>query len=279
MKRHALFLAALLITSSACFAAEPTSGTPVPIPSITKPSQDVTISFTHPGLVVELLVKQGDYVKKGAIVAKQDATEEQALYDISIAQAKDETRVTAQETVRDQKEKTYIRKKESKAASAAELDEALLDWKVGIANVILSKFEHAQDGLKAKKDEATLEKTRLYSPIEGRVEQTIIKAGENVDNQNMKVMRIVNIDPLWIEVPVPYALAVNLKNNDTATVIRSNKEQRTGKIIDIATVADSASDTLLVRIEVPNAAKTPAGERVSVSFPADGKVAASANDH
>jgi hypothetical protein len=43
----------------------------------------------------------------------------------------------------------------------------------------------------------------------------------------------------------------------------------------VATVADSASDTLLVRVEVNNDAHTPAGERVSVSFPNAAKVAIS----
>ena len=41
-----------------------------------------------------------------------------------------------------------------------------------------------------------------------------------------------------------------------------------GRIINIATVADAASDTLRVRVEAPNPTKRPAGERVAVTFSA-----------
>ena len=142
----------------------------------------------------------------------------------------------------------------------------MLDVEVGKANVRLSDFEHTQDGRKAAQAKATLEKTRLKTPVAGIVEQTMVKAGESVDAQNMKVMRIVAIDPLWIEVPVTFSLARTLKDNDAATITFSNKEVRTGKVTHVASVADAGSDTLLVRVEVGNAAKTPAGERVTVAF-------------
>jgi RND family efflux transporter MFP subunit len=253
----------VLLLSLSAFAADSTT----PIEAVTKPSQDVVLSFTHPGRVAELLVKEGDTVKAGQIVAKQDDTEEQAALDVAQAQADDNTRYEAQEKVQAQKQKAYENKKSSRAASQSEIDEALLDVEVAKANVRLSNFEHVQDGRKALQARATLEKTRLKTPIAGIVEQTMVKAGESVDTQSMKVMRIVNIDPLWIEVPVPFSLARTLKNDSSASIVFSNKEKREGKVIHVATVADSASDTLLVRVEVKNDAKTPAGERVSVSFP------------
>jgi len=261
--------AAFVLSAAVAFAAD--NG--APIEAVTKPSQDVILSFTHPGRVAELLVKEGDLVKAGQIVAKQDDTEEQAALDVAQAQADDNTRYEAQEKVEAQKEKVYENKKNSRSASQMEIDEAQLDVEVGKANVRLSNFEHVQDGRKALQAKATLEKTRLKTPIAGRVEQTMVKAGESVDTQSMKVMRIVNIDPLWIEVPVPFSLARDLKNNSPASIIFSNKEKREGKVIHVATVADSASDTLLVRVEVQNDAHTPAGERVSVSFPNAAKVA------
>src|SRR4051812_47024253 len=102
MKRTAMILAGLLLCATSAFSADPMPGTE--IQGITKPSQDVTISFTRPGRVAELLVKEGDTVKSNQLVAKQDATEEQAAYDLAEAQAKDTTRTLAQVKVRDQKE-------------------------------------------------------------------------------------------------------------------------------------------------------------------------------
>jgi len=234
----------------------------------------INVSPEVGGRVMSVAFQEGDAVKAGQLVAKEDDTEELAAVEFADSQATDTTRVTAQEKVRDQKKKVYERKRDSGAVNATEVEEALLDWEVGNANVILSQFEHLQDGRKAKQARATLEKTRLYTPIAGVVEQSMVKVGENVDNQNMKVMRIVNINPLWVEVPVPFTIARTLKNTDTAKVVFTNKEVRTAKVIHVASVADAASDTLLVRVEVENAAKTPAGERVIVSFNPAAKVAA-----
>jgi RND family efflux transporter MFP subunit len=272
MRITAAVLAGLLFSVTSAFCAD-LPAKPNEIQAITKPSQDVTISFTKPGRVAELMVKDGDTVKAGQLVAKQDDSEEQAALEIAVAEGKDETRTGAQVKVRDQKEKTYRRKLEAGASTAMELDEALLDWQVGIANVTLSEFEHTQAGRKATQAEKALEKMRLYTPISGVVFQTMIKAGENVDNQNIKVMRIVNVDPLWIEAQVPFAVAQTLKKNDPATVTLSNKETREGKIIFTAPVADAAADTLLVRVEVPNPSHTTAGEHVSVSFTPGARVA------
>ena len=92
--------------------------------------------------------------------------------------------------------------------------------------------------------------------------------GESVEQQT-KVIRVVSIDPLWIEVPVPLETARTLKLGNTARVKFADlKDAQQGKITHIAAVADAASDTLQVRLEVPNSALRPAGERVRVDFSA-----------
>jgi RND family efflux transporter MFP subunit len=278
MRSYALVIAALLGASCIAAAADPVANSQTEIAAISKPSQDRTLSFVRPGQVATLKVKEGDSVKEGDVVATQENSEEQAIYEISKAQAEDNTRTEAQEKVRDMKQKTYERKKATGTATAMELDEAFLDWQVGLANVKLSTFEHVQDDRKAKKDKASLEKTILKSPISGTVVKTWINPGENVDNQNMKVMRIINIDPLWVDVSVPFATARTLKLGDRPTVTLSDKEARTGKVTFIAPEADAGSNTIVVRVEVENRAKTPAGERVTVSFAKNAKVATGEED-
>jgi multidrug efflux pump subunit AcrA (membrane-fusion protein) len=44
-----------------------------------------------------------------------------------------------------------------------------------------------------------------------------------------------------------------------------------GSIVYVAAVADAASGTLRVRIEVPNKSNRPAGEHVEIIFPASRK--------
>ena len=117
---------------------------------------------------------------------------------------------------------------------------------------------------------------RLKSPIDGRVEAVHVRPGESVDAQQ-KIVRIVNTDVLWITVYVPTGRARTLSEGQPATVMFAaaggsdagqDAERVTGKIVHIAAVADAASDTRRLRVEVPNRSGRPAGEHVRVSFPA-----------
>ncbi len=258
--RMAPIIALLLATAAQCRAD---------VEAITKPSQDVTLSFVHPGLVAEVSVKEGDRVKKDDVVVKQDDRSERALLDQAKAQAEDNTRVEAQKATLDQKEvdyKKYEWAQKNGSATSFEVDHAKLDVTIADLSLKLAVVEHAQDQRKYEEAKIHVDQALIRSPISGMVEQTLVKAGESVEQQT-KVIRIVSIDPLWIEVPVPLETARTLKEGNEAKVkFDDGKELQTGKITHIGSVADAASDTLLVRLEVSNSNARPAGERVRVDF-------------
>ena len=107
----------------------------------------------------------------------------------------------------------------------------------------------------------------LKSPITGTVDKIEVEVGEAVNGLE-DVIRVVKTDPLWIDVPVPLAKGRTFKTGQPATVaFPSGSKEINGKIIYVSTVADAASSTLRVRIEVPNKQKRPAGEHVEVFFP------------
>ena len=239
------------------------------IEAITKPSQDVTLSFVHPGLVAEVSVKEGDKVAKDQVVVKQDDRAEQAVMEQAKFQAEDVTRVEAQKATLDQKRVDFKKFEWAKANGSAtefEVDHARLDVTIADLSLKLADFEHKQDQRKYEESKIHVDQAVIRSPISGVVEQTLVKPGESVEQQT-KVIRVVSIDPLWIEVPVPLETARTLKLGHTARVKFADlKEASQGKITHIAAVADAASDTLQVRLEVPNSSNRPAGERVRVEF-------------
>ena len=120
--------------------------------------------------------------------------------------------------------------------------------------------------------EVQVEKMRLISPIDGRIEKINVETGESI-NALTDVVRVVKIDPLWIDVPVPLDIATDLSILKKAIVIfpSPNRASVEGNIIFISAVADAASGTLRVRIEVPNKSNRPAGEHVEVVFPSSRK--------
>lgn len=274
-KITALLIAASLMTviSAPNFAQE--SAKPKGYQAVTKPSKDVVISFVRPGRVVEMLVDVGDVVKAEQLVARQDDAEEKAALAIDERKAKDETQVNAQITIMKQKQKEAERMRASgDSVGILELEAAQLQAKVEEARVDMSKEQREQDNLKFQQSTIAVEKLKLHSPIDGIVAQRLLEKGETADGGNMKALRIVQLDPLRIEVAVRITEARKLKEGNNASIAFSDKT-RVGKIIRIFPVGDAASETMIVRVEVPNPDKLSSGEKVFVDFtPAGAGVAA-----
>ena len=81
----ALATGSITLLSAPARAADDTGVTGTGEKSFTKPSQEVALDFSSPGLVSEVNVKEGDAVKKGELLARQDASVEaanKAMYEI-----------------------------------------------------------------------------------------------------------------------------------------------------------------------------------------------------
>ncbi|MDY7010624.1 MAG: efflux RND transporter periplasmic adaptor subunit [Planctomycetota bacterium] len=262
--------------------AVPASSTPLwadgGVAAITRPSGDVTLSFVRPGRVMKILVKEGQTVKVGDVLVQQDNAAEQAQLAQLKAQAEDATRIKAAEAQLDQKKLDLKKVEEATGATTEmEIEHAKLDVLIAELSLKLSQFQREQDNRKYNEARLQIERMRLESPISGKVERIFVKAGESVDALE-DVIRIVNIAPLWIDVPVPLGQARLLKNGlkavvEFAAADDAGKTDNTtggktayGKIVHIASVADAASNTLMVRVEVPNPTSRPAGEHVRVGF-------------
>ena len=204
------------------------------ITAITIPSADITLSFLQPGRIDSIPVTEGDKVKADTLVIQQ--------YNMA------ETALLAQKRV------------DLKRLELARQRHATTDLEV----------EHAQ--LEVKIAEIRVDNMRLLSPIDGFVEKIDIEVGESVQAL-ADTIRIVRIDPLWIDVHVPQDKAYTIKIGDTAIVKfpTPKKESSLGKVIFVSRTADAASSTLQARIEVPNKSKRPAGERTYIVFSASKK--------
>jgi len=239
------------------------------IPAVTKPSGDVTLSFALPGQVEKILVTEGDEVKADQILVELDDDAERAQLEQLEAQAEDTTRILAAQARLDVKKVELERKKGALAKGGVnelEVRNAELEVTIADLSLVLSKFEHEQDGRKAKEMRYRLERMKLASPIDGTVEKRYIRVGESVDKL-AKVIRIVKVNPLWIDVAVPVDYVRKLKEGDQARAQFADGENVGGKVKHIAMVADARSRTRTVRVEVPNPARRPAGEHVRVTFP------------
>lgn len=244
--------------------------------AITRPSSAPVMSFPLTGKVAKVLVQQGDRVKKGQPLIQLDdsveALELQALQE----QAEQKIRVEAAEKSLDQK-RVELEKKEwaykRKAATELEVKQARLDVDIAELSLQLSKFQRTQDRLKYLQAKARLDRMTLRSEVDGLVENVLVEPGEVVTHET-KAIRVVQIDPLWLDVPVPMGQAAHLQAGAVARVTFSiGQASRDGKVLHVAAVADAASRTRTVRVELPNPDGRAAGEHVTVTFPAAATVA------
>ena len=264
--RKAILLSAILVLGT----LQPSLGFANGTKAVTKPSQDVTLSFLGPGRIVEVLVEAGDDVSADDPLVKQDDASEQMRLEQLRAQALDTTNIDAAQADLDQKQVDLDKLEKGRSEGVVtswELDHAKLDKIIAKLRLSMARFEHKQDQRKYDEVRIHVERMKLNCPIAGTVEEILVEPGESVDALE-KVIRVVNIDPLWIDVPVPLKDTWNLKIEQSATVEFKglNPAQITGRIIHIAAVADAASATRTVRVEVPNKAQRPAGEHVKVSL-------------
>ncbi|KPJ56088.1 MAG: hypothetical protein AMS16_03010 [Planctomycetes bacterium DG_58] len=244
------------------------------VAAITRPSKDVTLSFVAAGCIAEVLVKEGDEVKAGDLLVRQDDAAERARLEQLKVEADSLVGIKTREAQLAQKEVELEKLEDAfkkKAVSKWDVEQARIAVIIAQAQLDLEKLNHKKDQLTYKETRIQLERMRLESPIAGKVEQILFEPGESADAL-ADVIRVVKVDPLWIEVPVPLVQARKLKGTAAAHVTFPDKPERParGKIVHIGAVADAASDTLTVRVEVSNPTGRPAGEHVSVSFPTNG---------
>jgi RND family efflux transporter MFP subunit len=240
------------------------------VAAITAPSADRILSFVQPGRIEQVNIKEGQSVKTGQVLVQQyDAVEQAKLAQLE-ADSQNTINVQASEASLAQKE-VDLKKLEKaaalNAATALEVEHARLDVKIAELSVKLAVFELEQAQRKYEEAKIQIGNMRLKSPIDGVIEKLEVEPGESV-NALEDVIRVVQINPLWIDAPIPLEKARDLQYGDQTQVIfpGSAQTQVEGTIIFIGAVADAASDTLRVRIEVPNKSNRPAGEHIKVIF-------------
>lgn len=189
-----------------------------------QPEVEVKLSSEVSGEVTELLVKEGDVVKKGQLLCKVRPDVLQSGYERAVASYNSQkAAVAASEQALAQNqanfvnaEATYKRNVElynKKVISASEFDAAkaaYLTAKANLAsakeNVTGAKFGLEQSGANVKEAGANLAKTTIYSPVDGVVSKLSIELGDRILGTSQmagtEIMRISNLNTMEVNVDV-----------------------------------------------------------------------------
>lgn len=245
--------------------------------TFTKPSEDIPLDFSSPGLVEKVNVKEGDVVKAGDVLAVQDVSVEaanKAMYEI---EAKSNVEVEYAEKdfgVKTVKYQRMQQLRQQKNATELEEREAQLEMERADASVKLAEQKRATARAQAAIEDAKIKLKQIKSPVDGIVQKLDTHVGEVAKNeQNKPAIRVVRNDVLWIDAHLPAAAVDKLKKGQKLQVRYATEDRwQTADILYLQPVVRYGSQTRQVRLQLANADGRPAGLEVFVKLP-DGSVA------
>jgi membrane fusion protein (multidrug efflux system) len=234
------------------------------LPGITKPSLQVTLHPNVAGMVHEMLVKEGDFVRAGQPIVRMDdrvasanlnAAEVAAAQTGPVELARAEL-AAAEQTLRRLESVTDLR-----AVAAQEFELARSSVEKAQANL-----NTAEGNLLLAHEKVTIERERinqlsLVAPFDGIVHRIKANPGERLQ-EDQPVLDVVNVDTLKVELHIPSSRLEELVVGQVYTLGTNFRGVLSieAKLTSIAPIVDPSTDTLRCIFEIDNRdMKLPAG--------------------
>ncbi len=229
-----------------------------------QPAKDVKISPYISGEVVELFVKEGEFVTKDQPLAKIDPEiyisayekTEAALNTSQANEANAKARLLQSESQFNKATLDFERSKtlfEKDVVSQADFDAAKSNFEVARADVSAAKesykssqFQVSSAKASLRESRENLDRTTIFAPNDGTVSSLNVQVGERVTGASTfsagtEIMRIANLDVLEVNVEVNENDIVRVNMLDTATIevdAYLNRKFK-GLVTEIATSANT----------------------------------------
>ncbi len=235
-----------------------------------QPETEVKISADVSGEVVELMVKEGDKVKRGQLLLKIkpdiyiSAVErlEAALNTSKATSSNSKSRLAQAKSQFTNSEATFKRNEklfEQKVISQQEFDASRAQYEVAKAEITAveqsvegSEFNIKGSAAALKEAKDNLARTTIYSPVDGTVSKLNIESGERVVGTSQmagtEIMRIANLNEMEVKVDVNESDIVRVSFNDTAEVEIDAYLGRKFKGV-VTSIANSANSSVTMAVD------------------------------
>lgn len=266
----ARFILCVLLLSGAVLGSEPDAR----FRAVVVPSHDVELVSPVRGVIRNILVQEGDRVKKGELLVELDSEVAKAQLAIEEYNAKSTAALEAAEANLRVKGADYQRQKtlhDKGVGSDADLEKADFELKYAQSLVTVEKEKRTLGQLRVNFQTAQLEQLRIRAPFAGFVVRKLQDVGEAAQ-EDKPVLRLVVLDLLHVIAYVPNEVAARLRVGDLAEVRLEGPTPTTRqcRIAMIDPVIDAASDTRRVKLELPNRDQNvQAGTKALVRFRAE----------
>ena len=241
-----------------------------PLGCLIEPNRIAEVGSPVVGVVDRMLVERGDFVLEGAPIAMLRSEVERAA--LHVAESKAVAAADIEAAIADFDFARQRRERAEDLFSKKFIARQALDQAQTEASIAQQKLAEAREQQGIWKRELALAQARVAertvrSPIDGVIVERYVSAGERVEEK--AIVRIARINPLRVEVVVPASFYGKVSVDDIASVTpdlpQANPLDARVTIVD--RVIDAASNTLRVRLEIPNPDNSvPPGVRCRADF-------------
>ena len=226
------------------------------IEGFTEPYADILLAASEMGTLSEIMVKDGDQVKSGQLLAKVDDGVLQASLAVAKAGMQAEGELRSAQTQLDLKKVELEKLNElfgRQHASQKELDRAKGEIAISEARIQSVREELQVRALEYARIEAQLKQRQIVATIDGVVVEVRKDRGEFVSPSDPVVVRVVQLDPLLVVFSVPSNRRDEVQAGETVSMqIGESAEQAQGLVEYVSPTTDASSGTFRVKIQLPN---------------------------
>lgn len=235
--------------------------------------QAIEIRSPVEAVIESVLVKRGDFVKRGQVLVELASGPERAALALARSRAQAVGEIKAAETRLDISQKKADRAQElfkQNFISANSKDEAFAELQLASEELRRARENQQLNELEAKRAAEVVAMRTIRSPLNGVVVEVLLKPGEfGAISFKDPIMRLAEINPLHVEVVMPLSAYGKVRPRQRAIVLPEppvgGRYETTVAVVD--PVVDAASGTFGVRLELPNPKRIiPAGVRCKVRF-------------
>lgn len=240
-----------------------------------EPHSVADVSTREVGVLEKILVKRGDIVKKGQVVAKLESSLEAIALDFADARAKMKGEVESRQATheymlrqRDRITELYA----DNAISFNEKDKAETDVRLAETELQVALDNQRLMQIERERAARRLELRSIRSPVDGVIVEILLVPGESVEDRAREIMTIAEVDPLKVEVIVPadrFGL-IQVGTSAEITPLIPGGEVRFAAVSTVDRTIDAASGTFGIQLELENKDHTlPGGIRCDITFVPD----------
>jgi RND family efflux transporter MFP subunit len=235
--------------------------------------QSIELRSSVEGVIDSIRVQRGQLVKKGELVATLDSGTERAALAVARSRASMEGDIKQAEARVELTRKKWERAAELQKknfVSANARDEAEGDYRLAKEQLRSALENQRLAQLDVKRAEQVVDQRLIRSPVNGVVVEVLLRPGELMSsNQKNPIMKLVEVDPLNVELVLPVSRFGSIKTGQPAEVFPEQPVggQYSAKVEVVDPVVDAASGTFGVRLRLPNPGnRIPAGVKCRARF-------------